>query len=342
MAGQEAVNAPTPKQKLGCWLHERWRLELVLRAPGLARRLGLEWVDLRNRNERLEKTPDGAGRICRWQDSSFLTVCRTFPTTGARLLRHVWRERQVGSALPVSVILPVRGEARFAAVAFVAETLRRMAGAESEVLLCEHDVAPHYARDWPRGVRHLFVPAAADEAFNKSKAMNAGARAARNPILILLDADAVPSPDFMACVVACLDGGWEAARPVRFLFLLDEAASREFLRRGSVEDVGAVAFVHQNNPGLATVIRRETYFEIGGHDERFAGWGGEDVEFLDRLRTRKLYPGSFLPAIHLWHPPAPQKQSGHRNNELLRRILAEPAESRVVRARRQLAEGAAP
>ena len=106
--------------------------------------------------------------------------------------------------------------------------------------------------------------------------------------------------------------------------------------------MGAVAFVHQNNPGLATVIRRETYFEIGGHDERFEGWGGEDVEFLDRLRTRKLYPGSFLPAIHLWHPPAPQKQSGHRNNELLRRIMAEPTESRVVRARRQLAEGAAP
>ena len=342
MAGQEAVNAPTPKQKLGCWLHERWRLELVLRAPGLARRLGLEWVDLRNRNERLEKTPDGAGRICRWQDSSFLTVCRTFPTTGARLLRHVWRERQVGSALPVSVILPVRGEARFAAVAFVAETLRRMAGAESEVLLCEHDVAPRYARDWPRGVRHLFVPAAADEAFNKSKAMNAGARAARNPILILLDADVVPSPDFLARSVECLDRGWEAARPLRFLFLLDAADSREFMRQGSPATIREVAFVHQNNPGLATVIRRETYFEIGGHDERFAGWGGEDVEFLDRLRTRKLHPGSFLPAIHLWHPPAPQKQSGHRNNELLRRILAEPAESRVVRARRQLAEGAAP
>ena len=334
--------APTLKQKLGCWLHERWRLELVLRAPGLARRLGLEWVDMRNRNERLEKTSDGAGRICRWQDSSFLTVCRTFPATGARLLRHAWCERRVGSAPPVSVILPVRGEERFAAVAFVVETLRRMVGPESEILVCEHAAASCYARDWSRGVRHLFVPAAAGEVFNKSKAMNAGARAARNPVLVLLDADAVPPPDFVARAVACLDGGWEAVRPVRFLFLLDEAASREFLRRGSAEDVGAVAFVHQNNPGLATVIRRATYFEIGGHDERFEGWGGEDVEFLDRARTRKMYPGSFLPAIHLWHAPAPQKQSGHRNNELLRRILAEPTESRVVRDRRQLAEGAAP
>ncbi|HPT17605.1 MAG TPA: glycosyltransferase [Kiritimatiellia bacterium] len=335
------MNAPTPKRKLGCWLHERWRMELVLRAPGLARRLGLEWADLCNRHERIEKISDGVGRICRWQDSSFLTACRLFPATGARLLRHVWRGRAAGPASPVSVILPVRGEERREAVAFVVETLRRMAGAESEILVCEHDVAPRYARDWPRGVRHLFAPAAADEAFNKSKAMNAGARAARNPILILLDADAVPSPDFLARAVECLDRGWEAVRPLRFLFLLDAADSREFMRQGSPAAIREVAFVHQNNPGLVAVVRRETYVAIGGHDERFAGWGGEDLEFLDRLRTRQLYPGSFLPAIHLWHPPAPQKLNGHRNNELLRRVMAEATESRVARNRRQW-EGAAP
>ena len=341
MAGPKAVNMPTCKQKLGCWLHERWRLECVLRAPGLARRGGLEWPDLCNRCEQIEKAADGIGRICRWSDSSLLTVCRFFPATGARLLRHAWCGRAASTVSPVSVVLPVRGEERLDAVAFVAQTLHRMAGAESEVLLCEHAVTPFYDRDWPHGIRHLFVPAAMDEAFNKSKAMNAGARAARNPLLVLLDADAVPSPDFLAHSVECLDRGWEAVRPIRFLFVLDEAASREFLRSGSVADVREVACVHQNNPGLATVIRRGTYIEIGGHDERFVGWGGEDLEFLDRLRTRKFYPGSFLPAIHLWHSPAPQKQSGHRNNDLLRRVMAESTESRVVRNRWQW-EGVAP
>jgi len=333
------MSGPTPRQKLGCWLNERWRLEWVLRAPSWVRREGLEWPDLCNRHERVGRCEDGMGRICHWKDSSFLTACRFFPATGARLLRHAWPRMEPPPVPPVSILLPVRGTDRLPAVAFVADSLRRMAGPESETLLCEHDVSPRYARDWPAGIRHVFVPAQEGEAFSKSRALNAGARTARHPVLVLLDADMVPSSDFLSRSLDVLAKGWEAVRPVRFLFLLGEAESRDFVRNASVENLEAIAHVHQNFPGLATVIRRETYLELGGHDERFEGWGGEDLEFLDRLQTRKLYPGSFLPAIHLWHPPAEQKQSGHRNNDLLRQILQEPAGHRIERGRRQF-EGA--
>ncbi|HQK43999.1 MAG TPA: hypothetical protein PLJ55_03380, partial [Kiritimatiellia bacterium] len=172
------MNPPTLKQKLGCWWHERWRLELVLRAPDLARRAGLEWLDLCNRHERLAKSPDSHGRICLWSDSSLLTVCRIFPRTGARLLRHVWSTDHEPPTAPLSIILPVRGIERAPVVAFVMETVRRQIGADSEILLCEHDTAPRYAHLAVAEIRHVFVPAVADEPFNKSKAMNAGARAA--------------------------------------------------------------------------------------------------------------------------------------------------------------------
>lgn len=327
------MNPPTLKQKLGCWWHERWRLEWVLRAPGMARRAGLEWLDLRNRHERLARSSDGRGRICLWSDSSLLTVCRIFPRTGARLLRHVWSTANELPAAPLSIILPVRGSERAPVVAFVMEMVRRQIGSDSEILLCEHDAAPHYAHFATTGIRHVFVPAVTDEPFNKSKAMNAGARAARQPTLVLLDADGVLSPTFLARAMDCLARGWEAVRPLRFLFLLDEPTSHQFVHTGRVDGVQQVAAVQQNTPGMVTVIRRDSYAALGGHDERFAGWGGEDIEFLDRLQTRKLYPGSFLPAIHLWHPPAPQKASGHRNHELMLRIMAEPAAERVARAR---------
>lgn len=327
------MNAPSLKQKLGCWWHERWRLELVLRAPNLARRGGLEWLDLHNRQEQLAKSPDGGGRVCLWSDSSLLTVCRVFPRTGARLLHRVWQAPGKQPAAPLSVILPVRGTARLPAVQCVLDILRRQIGADSEILLCENDETPRYANLQGEGIRHIFVPAATNEAFNKSKAMNDGVRAARHSIVMLLDADCVLSPAFVHRAVACLERGWEAVRPLRFLFLLDELASREFLRCGSVDAVQAVAAVQQNVPGMVTVMRRATYAALGGHDERFVGWGGEDLEFLDRLQTRQLYPGSFLPAIHLWHPPAPQKQSGHRNHELMLHIMSEPVADRVARAR---------
>jgi len=330
---------PTFRQRVGCWVNERWRLELVLRAPTLARRIGLEWRDLCNRHEVVARCDDRIGRICHWKDSSFLTVCRVFPPTGGRLLRHVWPKGAPATTPPVSVILPVRGEDRSAVVIFVADTLLQMAGPGSEVLVCEHDVAPRYDRHWPQGIRHVFVPAWEGEPFNKSKAMNAGVRAARHPVLVLLDADVIPSPDFFVRSLELLDRGWEAVRPVRFLFLLDETESHEFLRKASLRDMQEISQVHQNFPGLATVLRRETYGEIGGHDERFEGWGGEDLEFLDRLRTRKLYPGSFLPAIHLWHSPAEQKRRGSRNNDLFHRILQEPVDRRIESGKRQFKGG---
>jgi hypothetical protein len=329
------------KQWIGGWLNERWRTELVLRAPGLARLARREWPDLCNRSEAVTKCDDGIGRICHWSDSSLLTVCRLFPKTGGRLLRQVWSPRMAAPPAPLSILLPVRGRERFEAVSCVAHAMSQLAGPDSEVLICEHAAVPQYDQPWPEGIRHVHVPAEEGRAFNKSRAMNAGARVARHPVLLLHDADVVPSPDYLCRSLELLSRGWEAVRPIRFLFLLDDGQTRHYLKRGAQEEIREIPGVQQNNPGLSTFVRRDTYMELGGHDERFEGWGGEDLEFLDRLRTRKLYPGAFLPAIHLWHPPADQKQSGHRNNDLLRRILQEPADRRIAQARRQFeGEGA--
>ena len=335
------MSLQTVKQWIGGWLNERWRTELVLRAPGIARLANREWPDLCNRGEAVTKCGDGVGRICQWADSSLLTVCRLFPETGGRLLRQVWGQRLFGKPAPLSIILPVRGMERFEAVSVVATTMSQMAGPDSEVLICEHAAVPQYARTWPEGIRHVHAPAEEGRAFNKSRAMNAGARAARHPVLLLHDADVVPSPDYLCRAMEWFSQGWEALRPIRFLFLLNVEQTQVYLKRKDLGGIREVSSVQQNNPGLSTFVRRDTYMELGGHDERFEGWGGEDLEFLDRLRTRKLYPGAFLPAIHLWHPPAEQKQSGHRNNDLLRQILQEPADRRIARVRGQFAgEGA--
>lgn len=335
------MKPPTLKQKLGCWLHERPHLERALRAPPGS----TAWLDLCNRHETVTCCADGLGRVCRWQNSSLLTACRMFPRTGGRLLERANREHPFGCAAPlspgpVSVIIPVRGRDRVEAIAFVASALRSISGSDSEVLICEHAAAPLLKREWPAGIRHVAVPAAEGEAFNKSKALNAGARLARHPVLLLHDADVWPCADYVStCLEKMEREGWDALRPIRFLFLLDEVQTGEVLAVRRIGTNWAISQVQQNNPGLATFIRRETYFEIGGHDERFTGWGWEDVEFLDRLQTRNLYPGSFLPAIHLWHAPSRAKQNPRESQELVRELLKIPVEQRIEEDRRQLEQG---
>lgn len=338
------MNAPSLRQKAGCWLNERWRMEFVLGFPALARAAGWRWQDLCNRHEHLSAC-DEAGRICRWESSSTLTACRIFPHLGARLLKHVSRRHPFSLEMqpncsPVSAIVPVRGTDREPALVFVAAALRAVGGSGSEVLVCEHDVVPRLQRDWPAGIRHVFIPAATGEAFNKSKALNAGALAARHPILLIHDADVWPSSDYITRCAGLMEReGWDAIRPIRFLFMLDEEQARACIAARRVQGVDRVGKVQQNNPGLSSFVRRDTYMDLGGHDERFTGWGWEDMEFLDRLQTRKLYPGAFMPAIHLWHAPPPSRKEKDWNRDRLVEIRQEPVAQRIERARRQLRGG---
>jgi len=89
---------------------------------------------------------------------------------------------------------------------------------------------------------------------------------------------------------------------------------------------------HQNTP-MPLAVRKRAYDAIGGHDESFVGWGGEDVEFLSRLRTLWCSEGGRVPIVHVWHPFAPQKANGHRNLELLSRALSLSPEQRITQLR---------
>ena len=54
-------------------------------------------------------------------------------------------------------------------------------------------------------------------------------------------------------------------------------------------------------------ITRTGYERIGGLDESFIGWGGEDNEFWERAQTLRVWPWANLPLVHLWHAAQPGK-----------------------------------
>jgi GT2 family glycosyltransferase len=66
------------------------------------------------------------------------------------------------------------------------------------------------------------------------------------------------------------------------------------------------------------MITRTAYREIGGMDEQFVGWGGEDVEFWERAQTRKVWNFGFIPLIHLWHASQPGKTPDKETPGMLR------------------------
>ena len=336
--------APSLKQKLGCWLHERWRTELTLRWPAIARMVGMTWLDLRNRGERLGNDPATGGRICKWDNSSVLTVSRVFPKVGQRLLEHCLREWPIQldaqrscitntSDPVVSVIIGVRGTGRLEQFNACIDALHSQTGVDYEIIVVEQSWNPEFSSLVANDVTYIHQESTSpDMPYNRSWALNRGAMEAKGRILVLHDADMLLPKGALAAIVEIIDRGLDAVRLPRLLFYLDSGSSAKVQSSRKIH--GALGFeriIANNRTPLA--VTRECYLEIGGHDEGFYGWGGEDDEFMDRLRTRKVGEGAVLPIVHLWHSSAAHGEAKSRNAALLQHLLAVPSEDRIDRMR---------
>ena len=321
--------ASTFKQRLGCWLHERPQTELALWAPRL-----VNWLDLCNRNEAISADDDSGGRICNWRDSSQLTVSRIFPGVGTRLLHHCLKQwpvtfnfdrMKVTTEQPeASILLAIGGTDRIEQFRLVLASLRGQTHRSMEIIVVEQSETPEIERELPSDVHYFHTYQSAEVGFNKSWALNVAAREARGHCLLIHDADYVVPSDYVneCCrVLKTVDG----VRPSRFNFHLERKSTFELINTRTLHRKPILEYIIQNNP-TPMAVRRDVYWEIGGHDESFVGWGGEDVEFLSRLRTRSVAEGGWLPAIHLWHPAASQKASGHRNQQQqIDKLSSDPA-----------------
>ncbi len=340
----DQLRASPLRERLGCWLRERCQAELALnRASSWLS--GQTWLDLCNRGQRLEPDPISGGRVCHWTGSSLLTAPRLFPQVGARLLRKCLQEWpiQLAGLLPpgspaeqprVSFIVPVGGDSsRIPHFQMSVASLRAQSDCPCEIIVVEHSVEACYRAAVPPECRYLHVPADPQAAgYNKAAAMNAGVRLARAEILVLVDADMLVPRRLAAWVTERFAQYPQLAamRFARFIFNTDETDSGRLVDSGPFVVPPRIQFVIQNTP-MPLATRRVAYDEIGGHDESFVGWGGEDIEFLSRLRTLSLSEGGRIPIVHVWHPFAPQKANGHRNQEFLDQALSVAAEVRMTR-----------
>ncbi|MEI6320651.1 MAG: galactosyltransferase-related protein, partial [Pseudomonadota bacterium] len=319
----------------GCWLHERWKLELALRLRGDA------WLDLCNRHETLLPTDAGRARVCTWPDTSALTACRVFPRTGAQLLGRclkAWpvrlqREASTASAAApqMSVIIAFRGLARLPQLRCCLASLWGQETVPLEIIVVEQSWEQLLdPSDWP-GVRLLHAKSThPDMAFNKSWALNLGAKHARSDALVFHDADMIAPSRYAIALQELFAHGFEGARVPRFVFYLDMLTAETVQATHSLDGITSIPEVQANCRGVSLAMTRDAYWRIGGHDESFFGWGGEDDEFLQRARTCRFYPGGFVPFIHLWHEAQKEKHSATRERVAFTQAkLASPVDARI-------------
>lgn len=305
------------------------------------------WVRVHNRSDVFLPGPRPPGICPQWNDTRTLHFCDVFPGSARRLLRRAMKdvpfgfaERPSGDDPKVSFLIGHKGEDRLPQLLQVLASIAGQTGVSVECIVCEQDVRPRVGDALPPWVRYVFCESGG-RPYNRSRAFNVAAELARGKHLILHDNDLVVPARFAESHSAALADGWDVANLKRFIFYLShQSLEIGSLHRGTCD----VEFVMQNARGGGSLaISAEAFRSIGGMDEGFIGWGGEDVEFWDRCQTLRLCDSQYLPLIHLWHLSQAGKRTldgkGNATAEYFLQRMNQPREHRIKRLQSQMGNG---
>lgn len=209
----------------------------------------------------------------------------------------------------------------------------------AEVIVVEQDVAPTLGDLAPfPGLRSLFVYNPGP--FNKSWGFNVGVRASTGSVLAFGDADVLCRG--LPAAVAAARSGAPVVRAFSRAVDLDEADSD--MLRADLSCLGDPSFA-VTAPDRAqsgeimplceklVLFQRQFLARLGGWDERFLGWGGED-DAMDIKIQRSGARGAMVkgsPGFHLAHRRVGATIAAdphYRNNlALLQQLRAMPDEA---------------
>lgn len=191
------------------------------------------------------------------------------------------------------------------------QTIAGQQGCQVECIVVEQDNNRRIEQHLPEWVRYIHTPLLEkDMAYCRSWAFNVGAQAARADLLVFHDNDMLVPAVYARDLLSVHRKGYEGINLKRFIFYLNKSSTDCICNGKRVEKIRPeIAAIVQNlEAGGSCAIDRRAFFDIGGFDERFVGWGGEDNEFWERAQTRKVYPYGYLPLVHLWHGLQPGKK----------------------------------
>lgn len=156
------------------------------------------------------------------------------------------------------------------------------------------------------GARHVYTPT--DGVWSRSRALNAGFAASSGQVLVSTDADMIFSPRAMETI-----GRRIASDPSEALVLqcrnLPEGMGSEWIEaRGFQWQSFAESATLRPRWGMGGMMAtsRDAFLDVRGFDERMQIYGGEDIDFAQRVRRsgRRVswIEDPEVRMYHMWHP----------------------------------------
>ena len=176
-----------------------------------------------------------------------------------------------------------------------------------------------------------------------ARARNTAAAALGTDVLVFLDVDCIAAPDLVATYerAAGAAPGGLLCGPVRYLrrgwsddvadrepglAVLEERSDPHPVRPAPAADELIVSGDHERFWSLAFGVVRPVWSDLGGFDEAYVGYGGEDTDFALRARAAGVPLAWFGggTAFHQWHPGHPPRSAAGARDRGQRATLPGP------------------
>lgn len=336
----------TLRQKLGVMIYDIVPFLWNLRTARTNNPKDYPWVSICNRKESLISNPLGNGARCDWQWTSRLHIAAVYPFLGKLLMEkalscwpiYTGERKDLDASIPsdrplISYVIGHKGIERLPHLLATINTIASQKNVQIECIVVEQSAVSEIADQLPEWVRYIHItPPTVDMPYCRSWAFNVGAKAASGDYFIFHDNDMLIPESYSVEMLKTLQQGYEFVNLKRFVFYLNEKHTASVFAGLSTYADDAPEYIVQNLEGGGSLgVERKAFFEIGGFDESFVGWGGEDNEFWERAATRNIFSYGYLPIVHLWHASQPGKQNRDQSEAMLRykRLVSVPPDLRV-------------
>ena len=140
--------------------------------------------------------------------------------------------------------------------------------------------------------------------FNRSLARNNGVNRSSRDILLIADGDTIPERETIEMAIDKLtEAPWVIPYADDQYYNINIESSDKILAGNPCVSIGSFGWDHKlmSWAGLL-LIKTDDFHKIGGYDERFVGWGWEDLAFrVTADNVLGKYHRSPGRALHLWH-----------------------------------------
>jgi GT2 family glycosyltransferase len=223
------------------------------------------------------------------------------------------------SAVPtITTIMPIRDIGRSDSIRTVLNSLRAQRFPAIEMILVEQDGEKKFHLAQAEPIKYLFVASTKpNQDFNKARAFNHAVLTATSNKIILHDADIMVQADYIKRVADILED-FEGCHIGETVSYLDPSSTAQLCHSNRLDKTYKCERAVGYFEGGSVAFRKPIYFKIGGFNEAYEGYGVEDCDFFERLKSNShFFNQRSIDMFHLWHSRVPGWNDRHKANKRL-------------------------